>query len=219
MTHTPPVEAIDDSPAVCVHINKQWVSWVMGLLEPLVKTWFWSGDDETVYDAQQEGEKLMLALALGSEVCMVPIGSIMAWPVVASPVSAPENWLFCDGSPAVIEDYPELFALIGTTFGSPTPGYSFGLPDLRGRFLLGAGTGFALASTGGAATVALTTAQLPAHSHGISTRVSATSGTGERLMRASGAETEVTQTAQTGSGQAHQNMPPYLTLNYIIRAK
>lgn len=223
MSHTPPSEAINDEPTVCVEINAQWVSWVMARLQPLTQEWFWSGDEETVYDATQEAEKLMLALALGSEACMTPIGSIVAWPSA----TLPDGWLLCDGQYVSISSYPALFDLLGETYGLVLEGTTFKLPNLSGSFPLGVDGSHALASAGGAATVTLTTSQIPPHTHDILTRSSATAfGTATRLARPSGtgsADTLATESTG-GSGspaatQPHNNMPPYLALNYIIRAE
>ena len=87
----------------------------------------------------------------------VPVGAIMMWPS-ASP---PTGWVLCDGSSSV--PYPVLAAFLSSAT----------LPDLRGAFIVGAGTGgaysdsqnYVLGANGGAAAVILTTAQLPAHNH------------------------------------------------------
>jgi len=68
----------------------------------------------------------------------VPIGVCLPF---ASVISVPENYLLCDGSSLVREDYPELFAVIGTTWGDTGDPTTFKLPDFRGRYPIGAGTG------------------------------------------------------------------------------
>lgn len=68
----------------------------------------------------------------------VPPGSIVIWPGANS--SAPENYLFCEGQSLTRTDYPELFAVIGTTYGSESA-TTFTLPDFRGRFPSGSGVG------------------------------------------------------------------------------
>lgn len=80
-------------------------------------------------------------------------------------------------------------------------------------FLLCAGTTYAAGSTGGAANVTLTTDQMPSHSHGeLVTASSPTGGWYSRVVADAGQNeptVEICQTAQTGGGQAHNNMPPY----------
>lgn len=80
--------------------------------------------------------------------------------------TAPNGWLACDGSPVSRSTYSNLFAVIGTTWGVGDGTTTFNLPDLTNSFTRGSGTE-AVGGTGGAASVALTTAQLPAHNHGV----------------------------------------------------
>lgn len=96
--------------------------------------------------------------------------------------NAPTGWLMCDGSAVSRTTFAELFASIGTTYGTGDGSTTFNLPDLRGRVAAGkdnmggtpanrltaagAGiTGTALGATGGNQTHTLTTAQMPAHGH------------------------------------------------------
>ena len=77
------------------------------------------------------------------------------------------GWLICDGSQVSRTQYPDLFAAIGETWGAGDGSSTFHKPDLRGRALIGYDGTHALGTYGGAADVALTTAQLPPHSHGV----------------------------------------------------
>ena len=100
--------------------------------------------------------------ALG--VYLVPPGTIVTY--ISNTI--PAGWLACDGSSYLRSQYPELFSVISTTFGGTST--TFNVPDLRGRTVVGVGSGVgltarALASTGGAETHTLTTAELPSHSH------------------------------------------------------
>jgi microcystin-dependent protein len=148
---------------------------------------------------------------------------------------APMYWLFCWGQALPVNQYSSLYAIIGNQFGGD--GTNFNLPDLRGRIPIGGGQGTGLTSRtpgekGGVENVTLTTAQIPAHSHtvkcdttstGTSLKTSpvnslpatvsgggyGTDETGNPLMKAD-------MINSAGSGQPHDNMPPWGCLNYII---
>ena len=92
-------------------------------------------------------------------VTVIPAGEIIA----GAGNTAPPGTLLCDGSSKSKSAFPELFAAIGYTYGGS--GSSFKLPDARGRCLIGSSSSYALGSKGGAAEVALTAAQMPAHKH------------------------------------------------------
>lgn len=82
---------------------------------------------------------------------------------------APQGWAMCWGQEIAISENPSLYSLIGTAYGG-NGRTTFGLPDLRGRVVVGAGAGPGLTprdrgQTGGHETVALTQAQMPGHIH------------------------------------------------------
>lgn len=94
---------------------------------------------------------------------VLAVGSLQMW-MTGTP---PENWLICDGQAVSRDSYAELFALWGVTFGSGDGATTFNIPDLTDRSPMGAG-GLLVPSVGdtnGAAAVALTINQLPAHDH------------------------------------------------------
>lgn len=148
---------------------------------------------------------------------------------------APSGWMFCHGQLLPISEYETLFQLIGTTYGGDGQ-ETFALPNLQGRVPMHMGTGpglssYQLAETGGAESVSLTTQQIPLHTHTVGT--SATPGTsaspigtvladsGSGSAQYTQATTNlVTQPTQTlgavGGSQPHENMQPYLAVNYII---
>ena len=94
---------------------------------------------------------------------LIPTGAIVQF----SSNKIPDGWLLCDGSLLEQSDYPELFEVIGTTYGY----YSrtdFRLPDIRGRVPVGKSTDTdfnELGKTGGEKEVTLTVEQMPAHRH------------------------------------------------------
>ncbi len=79
----------------------------------------------------------------------------------------PSGWLLCDGTPYSRTTYKDLFSAIGTAWGIGDGSSTFNVPDLRDRFVLGAGLVHALASIGGSSTQTLSVANLPPHNHGI----------------------------------------------------
>lgn len=85
------------------------------------------------YDKQN---KLLKLIAGGTLWADCPVGTINAY----GGTTAPEGWLLCEGQALSRTDYADLFAVIGTSFGSGDGSTTFNVPDLRGEFLRGAGT-------------------------------------------------------------------------------
>ena len=86
--------------------------------------------------------------------------------------TCPENYLFCQGQSLLKADYPELFAVIGTTYGGTETSTTFNLPDLRGRVPAGLDTDWTVSSMmsdlnvkGGEVSHKLTTNEMPSHYH------------------------------------------------------
>ena len=140
---------------------------------------------------------------------------------------APRGWAQCDGQLLLIEQNPSLFSLLGTMYGGDGR-TNFGLPDLRGRTTIHVGTGRPQGQKGGAENVSLSVSELPAHRHACrATCAGATSTspegmklapTHERSYRTSGERRAMLPdaVANTGGGQGHNNMQPYLALNFVI---
>ena len=140
---------------------------------------------------------------------------------------APVGWLFCDGQLLPIDQYDVLFNLIGTTYGGDGQ-TTFALPDLQSRIPIHQGNGYGLAQTGGAEQVTLTVNQIPAHSHApLATSTGASTANPANANFANWPDSPFATTppatpmapdtlgAQGGS-QPHDNMPPYLGVNFII---
>jgi len=142
-----------------------------------------------------------------------PVGSMMYYPVGDS---APSGWMTCHGQVLASADYPELFALIGTTYGGG--GGNFLLPDLRGRFLVVAhalATGYEVGDTGGAETVTLTEAQMPAHTH---QNGRGNAGSAHSSWTAANVGSYISfQTSESAGGdEPHENRPPYMAMEMIM---
>jgi microcystin-dependent protein len=143
---------------------------------------------------------------------------------------APAGWMFCEGQLLPISENETLFQLIGTTYGGDGES-TFALPDLRGRVPLHQGNGSILAETGGAENITLTVPQIPAHTHPLlATSAPGADGTPvNRVLAETGTagafaylEDEPTTNlapnaiSSVGGSQPHENMQPYLCVNYII---
>lgn len=184
----------------------------------------------------------------------------------------PEGFLVCDGSAVSRTTYAELFAAIGTSFGSGDGSTTFNLPDLSGRVGIGSSQGISFGTSGGSESVALADSEIAAHTHefpqhGHTNDIAATtpvlshsvtqpafnydapSGTGgirsgsgttarsgsstatatlsATITVADHAATDCTMsgaitdcpafnTGSTGSGTAHNNMQPFITMKFII---
>jgi microcystin-dependent protein len=147
---------------------------------------------------------------------------------------APVGWAFCDGALMPIDQNPALFQLIGTTYGGDGQ-TTFALPNLQSRIPLHVGPGFALGQTGGAEQVTLTTSQIPSHPHVVQANSSpgtSNNPAGNVLANEGGtgsANVSLYNNAATtfqaispstignaGGGQPHDNMAPFLAVNFIL---
>ena len=123
---------------------------------------------------------------------------------------APRDWAFCNGQLLAISDNPVLYSLLGTNYGGDGV-VTFGLPDLRGRVPMQAGSGRYLGQTGGQEQVTLNESQIPAHTH-----TATLMGNGEdenQDLPAAGDNTNPSRTmttSSTGGGAAHSNVQPYI---------
>lgn len=145
---------------------------------------------------------------------------------------APRGWAFCNGQLLSIAQNTALFSLLGTTYGGDGV-TTFALPDLRGRAALSSGQGpglqnYDLGQVGGTETVTLTTAEMPAHNHGVSAvEDDAVAALPTNALLANitpaGYSSSPTNTTMSpamiqmaGRSLPHENRSPYLTLNYVI---
>jgi len=140
---------------------------------------------------------------------------------------APQDWALCNGALLPISGNEALFALVGVVYGGDGQ-TTFAIPDLRGRVPLHVGSGNTLGQTGGAESVALTTNQIPAHGHQLvaSTTVATLSSPVNALTGAAASKPyrvpgatgvmAATTIGLTGGSQPHNNLQPYLAINYII---
>jgi microcystin-dependent protein len=159
--------------------------------------------------------------AIGDEVLasdlndIPPVGAITLFPVA----TAPTDWIVCDG--ASLEragTYASLFAIIGTTFGS-ADGSHFNVPNLKGKVPVGLNASETewdtLGETGGEKTHQISTAEMPAHTHTVNKSNSHVGGGVEN--NSGGGSSHTVTTSSKGSNTAHNNLMPYITLQYVIK--
>ena len=93
-----------------------------------------------------------------------------------------------------------------------------GTPDLRDRFIVGAGSAYSIGNTGGQNSVTLTVNQIPAHTHTYE-RTDVGINVNDRPWPASNNDCDMTtqNTSSTGGGQSHENRPPYYALMFIVK--
>jgi microcystin-dependent protein len=147
---------------------------------------------------------------------------------------APKGWAFCAGQLMPISQNTALFSLLGTTYGGDGKS-NFALPNLQGRIPLNQGQGagleqYVLGEEGGTDTVTLLQSEMPSHNHAewAESQVDGNKGTpssattfarskGSTVYQAANNTTMAGGVvAQNGGGQPHNNLMPYLTLNYCI---
>jgi microcystin-dependent protein len=145
---------------------------------------------------------------------------------------APLGWKFCDGSLISIEENSTLFNLIGTTYGGNGT-TTFAVPNLLGRMPIHAGQGltqtYVLGQLGGLEQVTLITNQMPIHNHALfaSTDTANASGPGGNVLADTvntqpyhlgpgGVPMNTASVTQVGGSLPHDNMMPFLCVNFII---
>jgi microcystin-dependent protein len=146
----------------------------------------------------------------------------------------PKGWATCDGQLLPINQNQALFSLLGTTYGGDGR-VNFGLPDLRGRVPFHDGGGRVLGERAGETAHTLTIAEMAVHNHSVA--CSAQSGTLALATKptapaqhntwaistqnpykgaSDGSSLVATSITNTGGSQPHENMQPYLVLNFCI---
>jgi len=146
----------------------------------------------------------------------------------------PTGWAFCNGQLLPISQNTALFSLLGTTYGGDGRS-TFGLPDLQGRAAMQPRQGpglslYNLGQTGGSTTVTLTPTEIPAHAHALNASnlpgEDRTPGPSEAVARSTGGNLYAPvgnivpmaseALAPAGGSFPHNNLMPYLALNFCI---
>ena len=200
-----------------------WQGILLGQLSEPIRDQYWDGN---LTEQGEASEAVLRAfyqtldrLDMGG--CFM-VGEIKVWPSA----DVPNGWQSCDGTFFPIEEYSELFGVIGYSFGSGMGGDVFAVPDLRRRVPVGLDTGQSpydqVGNIGGESSHLLTVGEMPSHTH--PNKVGGDAG-GSFFYRGytaggitndpNGGLNKVT-TGATGGGQTHNNLQPYLVTNYII---
>tara|TARA_R100001086_G_scaffold236924_1_gene160721 strand:- start:1568 stop:2665 length:1098 start_codon:yes stop_codon:yes gene_type:complete len=154
---------------------------------------------------------------------LLPTGAILPYGVTA----APTGFKLCDGTSydRTGTSTSALFVIIGTLYGT-VAGDKFNVPDLRGKFMAGVGTGLTsvtadmivgttIGNTGGVQAITITEAQMPSHTHTLT--VKATGAGGNEAGSGLWYNTSSSSTGATGGDGAHSNIPPALIVQFIIK--
>jgi microcystin-dependent protein len=147
----------------------------------------------------------------------------------------PKGWAFCDGQILPLSQNTALFSLLGTTYGGDGKS-NFALPDMQGNspMFYGQGPGLSLHDIGessGSQTVTLLESEIPSHGHALMANVfnanlaapsparsfaKTSPGTSYKTTTTNLTQLSFNAIAPAGGGQPHNNMMPYLTLNFCI---
>ena len=146
---------------------------------------------------------------------------------------APVGWAFCAGQLLAISQNDALYALVGTIYGGDGV-TTFGLPDLRGRLPINQGQGpglsnYVIGQSAGTESVTLLSTQMPSHSHLVNAAsggarnanpVGNLLGSGEADLYTHDGANAVALAPNvivpSGGNQPHENMQPFLCINFII---
>ena len=138
----------------------------------------------------------------------------------------PKGWTFCNGQLLPINQNQALFSILGTTYGGDGR-QTFGLPNLQGRTPVHVGNGIALGELGGETSHTLNISELPAHNHvPVASSNSPSDASPDGNLWATDVNKPYFPTPNgtmnpvcilaVGGNQPHENMSPYLVLNFVI---
>jgi len=208
--------------------NQEFIANITGALQELLFDYNW-----TQYGALTPEESANALVDMFDKFCFNVrgchmVGEVILWAGSSTPDD--ENLLLCDGTHYSNTDYPDLWSIIGTTYGG-TGSTDFAVPDLQGKVVMGESGTHAVGSAGGSETITLTTTEMPSHTHTdvghthtaeVSTAIIAQTPVIPIPVGLPGIGITGSGSANltnTGGDGAHDNMQPYLTMNYYIQAR
>lgn len=205
---TPVFNASD--PLICHSLQLRPSLWavVFDTLQRLGEPYAWIQDDLAAATPGEVAQEIVKATDAAVFAGCSMLGDIR---MIARDVAAWE--LVCDGATYNRVDYPDLYAVLDAAYILDAD--TFRVPDLMDRFPLGA---LIVAQSGGASSHTLTEAEIPSHNHVVSdadiTGLFVSPGEVPAVIN-----TTVSVSGNTGGGQAHNNMPPYETVLFVILAR
>jgi len=204
----------DSTCLLCLDLLSRWPG----------ERWAWRNNGEELTDGEWDTAMSMVDQATQELIKTMLTGAI--FPFAGETI--PDGFLLCDGSAVSRADYADLFAVVGTTYGSGDGTTTFNLPDMRGRVPAGVDPAQdefeELGQNGGETAHTLTAVEIPifdlSHAHSEIT-AAATLINGGIEAPAPAALPGIGSTGSgggsIGGGEAHNNLQPYLTLNFIIK--
>lgn len=203
-----------------VSFNYQWRKLIADAIDlHLQKVAATISDESDRQEFEQRCGNLLIDFYNEDIVDNTPVGLIMAYPSLTPPT----KWVLCNGQALSKVDYAALFTLIGTKYGSTST--TFNVPNLSDRFIYGqriVGGSPTIDNTGGATRVTLDVSEMPAHSHVQRGRNSPAGAVFQSTITTNTTNTTpvdtTTTTGNTGGGSSHENMPPYHSLAWMIKA-
>lgn len=220
MAYITPFTTPDNTVRRCLFIPDEplWLAAVSGALTELLYAYNWEDVDGITAEQAAERAREMIDRYYTGE-CEDMIGEVVAF---ARDGSLPDDFLEMDGSTYSFDDYPEFSGYCPSFWIIPATN-NFQLPDMVDRSVIGVGGEVTdVGDTGGAATVTLTTSQIPSHTHAPQSGSFAVVGVGGANGATSpfnNAVSSVGATAATGGGGSHSNMPPFVGLKWGVRVK
>jgi microcystin-dependent protein len=218
-------------------LGSPYITWLYNSTD---NTWNTGGGISVAGNISSAGNITASNLTISGTTNFMPTGSLLMWPTAV----APTGFLICNGSAVSRSTYANLFAIVGTTFGSGNGSTTFNLPNYTDRMPIGTGTIAAnVGDTGGSQTTTLSTSNLPAHTHTTSVTDpghhhtsagngapngggagAAFTGDGPNPSGNQPGHTTLDSTTgisvsigSTGSGTAATTISPFLGINFIIK--
>lgn len=192
-----------------LHIPIALAPIISGQLQYLLLPWMWEKfGDMTVQDCIDAVQTMLDEYYSGGYMF---VGMIVPW--IGDQDAIPDYILLCDGSTHNRVDYPDLYAILASSYIDDAD--TFHTPNLVDAFVMGSSENSE--DTGGEEEHTLTVNEMPSHTHDIPWESTFPYGNIPEVTVTGGVLT--TQTGATGGGEAHNNLPPYVAMCYVIIAR
>ena len=193
----------------------------------IICSFLFSGELEVDGDLKVSGNVVFQdETSINTAPTLLPHGVIVPY----AGINPPEGWLLCHGQEVSRTEYSDLFSVLLITYGVGDQITTFNLPDLRGRMLLGLDNmggisadrveseqADVLGGSAGEEMHELTVDEMPTHNHSFVAVIGGGHGDAGSGLYTDYQDLEESNTNYSGNSQPHNNMPPYLAVNYIIK--